>query len=488
MIMVYKLCKERLQKTSVSDIYVTNYAGDIVNLLLNKPKIYRICYFPKNDIYVIGDGYKYIHTILATAAIESGYIEEKDERNSEDILFVPASKLDKPEDYEVNGFANERNYLVPLTTGYIITYAQDTLKLDIPELYQILIRKHLIIDLPSRESDILYPQFKLSNVQLYNQLGMDCASYLRGYKKRLMMGSIKKEIEALRKLIKVIDFKKPGQMFWDIYTSEDLDNLEQELYEKEESKKKLKIEEKFQKTNIRDCFVTDYVGDIVNWLLNKPRIYRITYDVNKDLYAICDGDKHIHAQNYRSLRTLGYYSDEEPCETLNMEDFIFCPYEYADNVKNYAVYGFETERVYFTAIPTGYIITSHKNDLKDEVPDLWNMLNRRHLIIDKKRPGDSEVLYPEFHVDNRMLYNQLAMNCYTYLDGYNYSIMMGTIEEQMEAMHKLIDVIDFNQPWRYLDFKVYTHKDLDELEKSMYEKQAEYLEHGDIYHKGRRKN
>ena len=53
--MVYKLCKERLQKTSVSDIYVTNYAGDIVNLLLNKPKIYRICYFPKNDIYVIGD-------------------------------------------------------------------------------------------------------------------------------------------------------------------------------------------------------------------------------------------------------------------------------------------------------------------------------------------------------------------------------------------------------------------------------------------------
>lgn len=41
---------------------------------------------------------------------------------------------------------------------------------------------------------------------------------------------------------------------------------------------KLYIKEGLQKTEHKNLFITDYVGDIVNLLINKPMVYRIIYD------------------------------------------------------------------------------------------------------------------------------------------------------------------------------------------------------------------
>ena len=44
------IIKERLEQTKYG--FVTDYVGDIINFLINKPKIYRISYYPQKDIYM----------------------------------------------------------------------------------------------------------------------------------------------------------------------------------------------------------------------------------------------------------------------------------------------------------------------------------------------------------------------------------------------------------------------------------------------------
>ena len=41
-------------------------------------------------------------------------------------------------------------------------------------------------------------------------------------------------------------------------------------------------------------YCTDYVGDIVNWLLNKPKPYRILYDKKYDVWCIADAMQNTH--------------------------------------------------------------------------------------------------------------------------------------------------------------------------------------------------
>ena len=42
------------------------------------------------------------------------------------------------------------------------------------------------------------------------------------------------------------------------------------------------------------CYATDYVGDVVNWILNKPKPYRILYDSHFDVWVICDALENTH--------------------------------------------------------------------------------------------------------------------------------------------------------------------------------------------------
>jgi hypothetical protein len=127
------------------DLYFTNYAGDVKNILLNKPKPYRIVYDSVNDIYAIGSALKYTHNDLAKMIVDSGYIYEVDKNfdnfitklmnngygydNSSayeeymlergynrmrGLFFIPLD--DSYEKYEKTGFYSAE---IEITTGYI---------------------------------------------------------------------------------------------------------------------------------------------------------------------------------------------------------------------------------------------------------------------------------------------------------------------------------------------------------------------------------
>lgn len=60
-------------------MFITEYAGDIVNLLVNKPKAYRFLYDAQADLYMICDAWDYIHIEMVEQAFKDGwYAYQKD--------------------------------------------------------------------------------------------------------------------------------------------------------------------------------------------------------------------------------------------------------------------------------------------------------------------------------------------------------------------------------------------------------------------------
>jgi hypothetical protein len=53
-------------------------------------------------------------------------------------------------------------------------------------------------------------------------------------------------------------------------------------------------------------YCTDYVGDITNWILNKPKAYRIIYDSIFDVWCIADALENIHWLMIKDLFDSGY--------------------------------------------------------------------------------------------------------------------------------------------------------------------------------------
>jgi hypothetical protein len=148
---VIKLIREKIEKHE-NGIIVTDYVGDIVNLLINKPKPYRIVYLPEWDVYGIGDAYKFIHGNIQDVLKEFGYTISKRKINlrnkqnpdwvmtdvefdlSEDASFEPYNTEDAS--WEVGGFVGERKNRTYITTGIIKT--TDNLNAIMPDLYNKL--------------------------------------------------------------------------------------------------------------------------------------------------------------------------------------------------------------------------------------------------------------------------------------------------------------------------------------------------------------
>lgn len=65
--------QEKLENIS-GEVFATDYAGDIANLLLNKPKAYRVLYDSKYGAYAIADAMNITHAQLARTLFDSGYI------------------------------------------------------------------------------------------------------------------------------------------------------------------------------------------------------------------------------------------------------------------------------------------------------------------------------------------------------------------------------------------------------------------------------
>lgn len=90
-----------------------------------------------------------------------------------------------------------------------------------------------------------------------------------------------------------------------------------ELSLTESYQKYKKLQEEILTEALRDeggFFVTSSGYDIINLLKNKPKVYRILYDSNLDLYMICDANDAIHQEMLEKAYKNGVY--------YNMEEFI----------------------------------------------------------------------------------------------------------------------------------------------------------------------
>jgi hypothetical protein len=220
---------ERLQKVPNGDVFTTDYIGDIVKLFLNKPKVYRFSYLPKLDIYAVGDAYKYEHGNLIYCLREYGGYDIVYEDSQNNAMFCPYDEIDNSEDWDAGfNFGVEYPYSVPIETGYILTFNKSSLQNDFRELYTYLNKHHLILkDHKYINSEgRLYPEYGLSNNDLYNTLLCMCDGYLDGRVKKLYADTIEEQIEMLRNLLPVVDFSIP---VWRPITMKELDELEKKM-------------------------------------------------------------------------------------------------------------------------------------------------------------------------------------------------------------------------------------------------------------------
>jgi len=147
--------KESIEK--VDDILVFDYVGDLVNILLNKPKPYRICYDPKNDIYGLGDAYKYIHGYIEDAMRSLGYEprvikgatnelgwELPDRTDYVECTFIPYDCAD--DSWQVGGFVGERSKPFYISTGFILMGGNKTPQKSLPDLYKVLERRNAVLN------------------------------------------------------------------------------------------------------------------------------------------------------------------------------------------------------------------------------------------------------------------------------------------------------------------------------------------------------
>jgi len=120
-------------------MFITDYVGDVVNLFVNKPKPYRVVYNQVDDVYGVGDAYKYIHRNIEDALITDGYGNTEFYQASnygkthKDFTFVPYLS---DSSWEVGGFVGERSEPTFMKTGTILT--NDDLQIFLPDLYNKL--------------------------------------------------------------------------------------------------------------------------------------------------------------------------------------------------------------------------------------------------------------------------------------------------------------------------------------------------------------
>ena len=143
---------------------------------------------------------------------------------------------------------------------------------------------------------------------------------------------------------------------------------------------KLHIQEGIKQVD-SGMFITDYVGDVVNLFVNKPRPYRVVYNQVDDVYGVGDAYKYIHIDIENALIANGY-ENTEFYQASNYgkthKEFTFVPYLTSDS--SWEVGGFVGERSEPTFIKTGTILIN--GDLQTFLPDLYNKLKQNRLLLD----------------------------------------------------------------------------------------------------------
>ena len=162
---INKNIMERFEEIE-SQIFATNSVYDVINILKNKPKSYRVVFDKKLNYYFIGDARNYIHLDLLEAAFRSGFYPElyseaemqdymDDNLFNEDILlfaFYPTES--HAQDIEKSSDGYTRKYVY----DFGVIYAHEMTPLEDFDIYKTL-------STPIKKQEI----FEMINIKKLNE-------------------------------------------------------------------------------------------------------------------------------------------------------------------------------------------------------------------------------------------------------------------------------------------------------------------------------
>jgi hypothetical protein len=183
-----------------------------------------------------------------------------------------------------------------------------------------------------------------------------------------------------------------------------------------------------------ETYCTDYVGDVVNWLLNKPMPYRIVYDSKYDIYCIADATKNTHKDmsidifdsdylygisrhlddDINEMRDIAHYNDgytdaevysDFGFDSGFLKGLFFIPVD--DEYFNYEASGFYTIA---TPITSGTIYSKYQ--LERNFKDLYNKLAMRKAFVDRdsRLPLDSIWFWASDYKDKEYMFTDKALS------------------------------------------------------------------------------
>ena len=146
---------EGMKKIDNGNILLFDYIGNVVNILRNKPKPYRIVYSKFDDVYLLADAEKYIHVEMTEKAIDEGFLPKTEEfmnksnididelsgYHTDNLLFLTDRDLDEFGSYTDPYASVEFGYEYPIDTGSLFTkanYGKNYFKRNCPDLYNKL--------------------------------------------------------------------------------------------------------------------------------------------------------------------------------------------------------------------------------------------------------------------------------------------------------------------------------------------------------------
>ena len=153
---------------------------------------------------------------------------------------------------------------------------------------------------------------------------------------------------------------------------------------------KLHIKESMKKLDNGNILLFDYVWNVVDFLRNKPRAYKIVYNKFDDIYLIARAEDYVHFDMTECTIDEGYlpkteefmiknHVDLQELDSLYTDNLVYLT---DDNLSNFGSYTYlyaTAEFGYKYPIDTGSIFTKanfSKNYFKNHCKDLYDRLEK----------------------------------------------------------------------------------------------------------------
>lgn len=395
---------ERLKEVSdrIIDVWYTDYVGDVCNLIMNKPRVYRIIYYKPQDIWCISIAYEYIHCDLLDLLQNNGII-----------------------DVRQDGYKNAWEAYQDEDASYCFKFVPHGMEKESGADWDKIIR------LTTGQLQMSYNVRMWQDDYRLNRVGCHGPEFAEEFIDKL-------------ESIGAFDFDDPDE--YDDYDDDD---------ELEES---VKLSEGLK--NLYDnIWYTNYVGDICNWLVNKPKFYRVVYCTSSDIWCICDALYNTHSDMVAVLDEAGLISiDADGYDDYSDARFSdsYIAFEFAPSGGEHELTGYYSRKyAQWLQLESGILATERPDLDSPAYRDMFNKLSYMGAVVGRESVTESAT-------DTG--FNNLCEGLKEVTGGIWYSDYAGDIANFILNKPKPYRVIyiydDMNDIWFIADSYKYTHVDM----------------------------